>query len=201
MACNYAITAFDNVQYDCNVAFGGIKGVKVAGRERGATSDTVIEIEFNASDAFSNASETKTVSPDGTISVAQTLQIELPRLDKDKYEAIKSFKNPSMELKVYVLTKSGKMITYGNTYGCYLSNIDVASGASRGDKNRIQMTFTGDEASLAPITDAGETAYNALTAKPAPEGGEEGVEIQMVEPMAAPVGRRRIVKEIYEDEQ
>lgn len=156
MACTIDFSKLSDLTSACNVAFGGIKGVKVQGGTK------IISIEFNPSDAFSNASETKTVSMDGTVSVAQTLQLELPRFDEYKYERIKTFANPNMELKVYILTKSGSMITYGAEFGCYLQTVDVASGTGRQDKNRIQLTFTGDEASLAPI--GTEAEFNALVA-------------------------------------
>lgn len=160
MACTFTTSEIENLSYACNVAFGGIKAIKVEGGT--GESKKVINIEFNTSDGFTNANETKTVSPDGTISVAQTLQVELPKIEKDKLDAIKAINNPNMELKCHILTKSGVMVTYGDEYGCYVSTVDSASGTGRSDKNRIQITFTGDESKLAPVTDDGKTAFESI---------------------------------------
>lgn len=157
MPCTYPITDFSDIQYACNVAFGGIKKVDIEGTDAAGTK-TKVNIEFNPSDAFSNASEVKTVSADGTVSVAQTLQVEIPRISKEKYEAVDSFRNPNFELKVFITTKAGCIITYGAEYGCFLSLIDASSGSGRKDKNRIQLTFTGDESKLAPVEDSAAVA-------------------------------------------
>lgn len=157
MACEATLPS-SGLSYACNVAFGGIQGIKI----KGMSSTKVIEIEFNNKDGFSNYSEQKTVAQDGTIQCSQTLQIELPRLTKAKYNAIKKFSNPNMELIVYILTKSGKMITMGSDYGAYLQTSDFNSGTGRQDKNRIQLTFTADESSLARVSDSGKADYAAI---------------------------------------
>lgn len=197
MGCKYPITDFTDIQYACNTAFGGIVGIKLEGKGEGDAKSTIVQIEFNTSDAFSNASETKTVSPEGTVAVAQTLQVELPRLDAVKYKAIESFKNPNFELKVHILTKAGVMITYGAVYGCFLSTADVASGSGRQDKNRIQLTFTGDEAELAPVVDAGKAAFDALAITPAPSS--LNAEPMMAEQKEVAAPKKRRIIEIEED--
>lgn len=191
MACTDIYSTLQGVSYDCNVAFGGIVAVKIEGKDVADASKTVAEIEFNTADAFSNASETKTVSPDGSVSVAQTLQIEIPKLEAGKYGAIDKMKNPNFELKVYILTKAGKMITFGDEYGCYLSTIDVASGTGRQDKNRIQLTFTGDEAHLAPVSDTGVADFNAIKTTAQAAAGVDASEVAEETPKAR---TRRIIE-------
>lgn len=193
MACEYQITDFDNLQYACNTAFGGIKALKLEGKDPLDNSATIVEIEFNTSDAFSNANETKSVSADGSISVAQTVQVELPRLDKVKYDAVNKLKNPNFELKLHILTKAGVMLTYGAEYGCFMSVIDVASGTSRADKNRIQLTFTGDEEALAPVFDDGVAEFAKKVVTP-----NKTATLSMEE--VAPTPKKRRIIEVDEDE-
>lgn len=159
--CGVTIADMSDISYGCNVAFGGIAGVKVQPLSGG----DIIQLEFNPFDAVSNGNENKTSNPDGTVAVEQTLLLELPKLSDDKMKAIKAISNPNMEFKVFVLTKQGIMLTFGNKFGAYVKTVDIDTGAGRREKNRIQLTFTADEDELAPVADNGKVAFAALTVK------------------------------------
>lgn len=161
MACKLPISSFSDLSYDCNASFGGIKGIKISDKAK----TKVVEIEFNDKDGFSNFAESLAVAPEGTVTNTQTVSFEVPRLSKEKYEAIESFSDPNMELVVYILTKAGRMITAGLDFGAYVSLCNAASGTGRTDKNRVQVTLTADEESLSVIADNGEAAYAAIVVK------------------------------------
>lgn len=162
--CGLEYADISDISYGCNVAFGGIKGVKLKPLVDSG-NDNLVEFEFNPHDAVTNGSEQKTTNPDGTVQCTQTLTIELPKLSDDKMKAIKAISNPNMEFRVYVLTKSGVMLTFGNKFGATVQTVDIASGTGRRDKNRIQITFNADEDELAPIADNGDTEWGKLTPK------------------------------------
>lgn len=167
--CGLTYTDIKDISYGCNVAFGGVKGVKLKPLSDGGNTN-LVEFEFNPHDAVTNGSEQKTTNPDGTVQCTQTLVIELPKLSDDKMAAIKAISNPNMEFKVFVLTKSGVMLTLGNKFGATVSTIDITSGTGRRDKNRIQVTFSADEDELAPVADNGSSEWSSLTPK---SDGEE----------------------------
>lgn len=162
--CGISIADLKDISYGCNVAFGGVKGIKIQPLNDTANAN-IVEFQFNPHDAVTNGNEQKTTNPDGTVQCVQNLIVELPKLSKDKMDAIKAISNPNMEFRVYVLTKSGVMLTLGNKFGAYVQTIDIATGTGRRDKNRIQLTFTADEDELAPVADNGQVAYDALKIK------------------------------------
>lgn len=162
--CKFTSLDIDNIAYSCNVAFGGVAGIKLQPLAGGSA----IEIEFNPSDAVTTGSETKTLGADGTVGVEQSLIVEIPKITKERIKYIKGIASPNMEFKIFVLTKSGAMITLGNTFGAYVQTVDLSSGTGRKDKNRVQLTFMGDEVELAPVVDAGKVAYDAITVKADP---------------------------------
>lgn len=159
MACKKQFGDLSPISYDCNTAFGGIQGVKISDKLK----SRIVEIEFNNKDAFSNATEELTIAPEGTVGNTQTVQIEIPKLTKEHYEAIESFSDANMELIVYILTKAGRLVKFGEKFGAYVSVADADSGASRKEKNRIQITLTAEEDVLGDVVDDGATEYGNLT--------------------------------------
>lgn len=144
MPCIPDITKIANIQYDCNLAFGGLKSVEFRNGEK------VFEIEFNDRDGVTSYEETKTASPDGITSCIQVLTIEHPHtknLDK-----IAAFANPNMKFTVKAITKSGKVVNIGSSFGASLKTSTLNSGASRQEKSSIQLVFQAEEEAMSTIT-------------------------------------------------
>lgn len=165
MACSVTLAG---ITYDCtDLSVGGIKRVLVGNKStvlghisvtNGVvtvstsglkTAGHVKELEFNTKDAFSNFTDVKTVNADGTFSVVPTVQIEFPKMTPEKRAALETLSTPGAEYIVFVETAAGTYHMLGYNYGVYAGTIDGASGAARGDKNRYQVTLTGEENELA----------------------------------------------------
>jgi hypothetical protein len=56
---------------------------------------------------------------------------------------------PGAELVAFIETAAGTYHLVGADYGLYASTVDMSSGAARSEKNRIQLTLTGEENGLA----------------------------------------------------
>ena len=108
-----------------------------------------IEISFNNKDGFSVFSEVKTVSADGIVSTVPTIAIEFPVMNVAKRDALEQMAVGGAELVAFVQTAAGTHHLVGFEYGLYAGTVDGTSGASRSDKNRYQLTLTGEESSLA----------------------------------------------------
>ena len=180
MACN--ITLPSDITYSCDdVAIGGIIELHVANREdviavltkddaaRTISAGTalaagdVTEISFNNKDGFSVFSEVKTVSADGVVSCVPTVAVEVPKLTADKMTALNDLSKGGAELVAFVRTAAGTYHVCGLDYGLYGGTVDVNSGTGRAEKNRAQLTLTGDELGLSySITGADETAIKAI---------------------------------------
>jgi hypothetical protein len=113
-----------------------------------------VTLEFNRKDGFSNFTDVKTVNANGTFEVVPTIQVEFATMDSATRTALENIAHPGAELVAFVETAAGTRHMVGWQFGLYASSVDGASGASRGDKNRYQLTLTGSESYLAlqPVT-------------------------------------------------
>jgi len=111
-----------------------------------ADSD-VVEIEFNIKDGFSSFTDVKTIS-DGSVTCVPTITVEIPKMTATHRNALEELSNPSAELVAFVKTAAGTFHLVGYEYGLFASTVDMASGVNRGDKNRIQLTLTGEQQKL-----------------------------------------------------
>jgi hypothetical protein len=174
MGCPVDFTGL-SVSYACGeLASGGLKSVYLVDRadllENGGvtvsagalsiaanlstTPTVVLELGFNNKDGFSNFTDVKTVNADGTSSCVPTIQMEFLRMNSDKRNSLEAIAVPGAELVAFVETAAGTYHAVGYEFGLYASSVDGASGASRTDKNRYQLTLVGDENSLALTMDA-----------------------------------------------
>lgn len=112
------------------------------------TSDGIIKIEFNNKDGFSVFSEVKTVSADGVVSCVPTISVELPKMTPAKVQELNSISKGGAELVAMVETAAGTYHVVGLDYGLYAGTVDANSGTGRSEKNRFQLTLTGDELGL-----------------------------------------------------
>lgn len=182
MACTLVLP--DDITYSCNdVAIGGIielhisnRGAALAGTiltkvdaDRTITAGTpllpadVMQISFNNKDGFSVFSEVKTVSADGVVATVPTISVELPKMTTEKITALNDISKGGAELVAFVRTAAGTYHVVGLDYGLYAGTVDANSGTGRSEKNRFQLTLTGDEQGLSyGIEGANEAAIKAI---------------------------------------
>jgi len=126
-----------------------------------------IEIAFNNKDGFSVFSEVKTVSADGTVSCVPTISVELPKMTPAKVTELNKISKGGAELVALVETAAGTYHVVGLDYGLYAGTVDANSGTGRAEKNRFQLTLTGDEMGLAYTlpesgADGGKAEFTSL---------------------------------------
>jgi hypothetical protein len=131
------------------------------------TSDGIIRVDFNNKDGFSVFSEVKTVSADGVVSCVPTISVELPKMTPAKVEELNSISKGGAELVSMVETAAGTYHVVGLDYGLYAGTVDANSGTGRSEKNRFQLTITGDELGLGYFLaetsgDGGKDNFNTL---------------------------------------
>jgi|14_taG_2_1085336.scaffolds.fasta_scaffold33157_2 hypothetical protein len=130
-----------------------------------------IEIKFNNKDGFSVFSEVKTVSADGIVSTVPTISVELPKMTPAKTTSLNELSKGGAELVAFVETAAGTYHVVGMDYGLYVGTVDANSGTGRSEKNRFQLTMTGDELGLgmslqqtgtAPNNDGGKDTFDTV---------------------------------------
>lgn len=138
-------------------AVTGIPTVTVTPATTGLDSDgDVVEVQFNLKDGFSVFSEVKTVSADGVVNAVPTISIEIPKMSKDHRNALDNLAKPGAELVAFVETAAGTYHMVGWDYGLYAATVDGNSGTGRSEKNRYQITLTGEEDSLSYTIESAE---------------------------------------------
>ena len=171
MACN---TVLAGVTYSCDdLALGGLTKIYIGdkaalGTTVSVASDvvtiaptgsdliadgTAFALEFNIKDGFSAFTDVKTIA-DGSVSAVPTITVEIPKMSAAHRNALEDLANPNAEIVAFIETAAGTHHLVGFDYGLFASTIDGASGTSRSEKNRYQLTLTGEQSSLAyDITD------------------------------------------------
>ena len=112
------------------------------------TDGDVFELEFNIKDGFSAFTDVKTIA-DGSVSAVPTITVEIPKMSGTHRDVLEELANPNAEIVAFIETAAGTHHLVGFDYGLFVSTVDGASGAARGDKNRYQLTLTGEQSSLA----------------------------------------------------
>lgn len=176
MACTVTLA---DIIYSCDdLGVGGIVELHIANKlaaDAALTSDAddrivsaatavsgIVQLGFNLKDGFSVFSEVKTVNADGTTTTVPTISVELPKMDATKNTILNDIAKGGAELVAFVKTAAGTYHVSGLDYGLYASTVDGNSGTGRGEKNRFQLTLTGEENGLSySIT---ETLFNSATA-------------------------------------
>lgn len=179
MSCTITLTDID---YGCdNIGVGGIVELHVAdkanaltvfdnldadARTAAATSIAavtgLVHVEFNVKDGFSVFSEVKTNSADGISSTVPTISVEVPLMNAGNITAINQMSKAGAELVAFVKTAAGTYHIAGLDYGLYVSSVDGNSGTGRSEKNRYQLTLTGEENGLSYSVTEGD--FNTATA-------------------------------------
>jgi hypothetical protein len=173
MACTVTLA---DIAYSCDdLGIGGIVELHVSSKSAaesvvtanadtrvisavsGAASD-VVELSFNLKDGFSVFSEVKTVNADGTTTTVPTISVELPKMDASKTTALNQIAKGGAELVAWVKTAAGTYHVSGLDYGLYASSVDANSGTGRAEKNRFQLTLTGEENGLSYSIDSADFA-------------------------------------------
>jgi hypothetical protein len=164
MACTVSLSG---ITYDCtDLGIGGITRLSLVAKSAvdaaalGLNSETrvvatavqvagVVDYTFNLKDGFSAFNEVKTVNADGTSTTVPTITVEFPKMSAANITELNEVATPGAELVAFIETAAGTYHLVGADYGLYASTVDMSSGAARSEKNRIQLTLTGEENGLA----------------------------------------------------
>lgn len=139
------------------VAATGVVTVTPSGA--GLVTDGAVELfEFNIKDGFSVMTDVKTVNSDGTFTVVPTLSLEFPVMSATKRLELEKISSPLGRLIAFVETAAGTYHMLGYDFGLYFASVDGSTGTGRAEKNRWQMTLTGEENSLSYNLDAANWA-------------------------------------------
>ena len=76
----------------------------------------------------------------------------------DKITKLNDISKGGAELVAFVQTAAGTYHVCGLDYGLYAGTVDANSGTGRSEKNRFQLTLTGDEQGLSYRIGAAEFA-------------------------------------------
>ena len=120
------------------------------------TDGDIFNLDFNNKDGFSVFTDVKTVNADGTVSTVPTIAVEFPVMNAAKRDSLEQLAVGGAELVAFVATAAGTYHLVGFEYGLYAGTVDGTSGAARAEKNRFQLTLTGEEQSLAYAIPSGE---------------------------------------------
>lgn len=120
----------------------------ITGTVAAIAADDGIEVEFNNKDGFSFFGEVKTVNADGTTSTVPTISFETPKMTPEKVAALNQMAKGGSELVALVATAAKTYHLVGYDYGLYMNTVDGNSGTARAEKNRFQVTITGEEDGL-----------------------------------------------------
>lgn len=162
MSCTVTLA---DIIYSCDdLGVGGIVELHIANKlaaDAALTADAadraitaasavagIVNLGFNLKDGFSVFSEVKTVNADGTTSTVPTISVELPKMDATKITALNDIAKGGAELVAFVKTAAGTYHVSGLDYGLYAATVDGNSGTGRAEKNRFQLTLTGEENGL-----------------------------------------------------
>ena len=113
------------------------------------TAGTVHEIEFSNKDNFSQFTDSKTATADGITKAEPVINVELPRMDGAKREALNNLVAPLASLIAFVEDSSGSYWMVGYDYGLYGSEVKGNTGTGRDQKNTYQLKLMGEEDDLA----------------------------------------------------
>ena len=113
------------------------------------TDGDVVKVQFNLKDGFSVFTDVKTVTADGITTTVPTIAIEVPSMTPAHRDALDAIAQAGVELVAFVETAAGTKHLIGFDFGLYASTVDGTSGTGRAEKNRYQLTLTGEEGSLA----------------------------------------------------
>jgi len=185
MGCFVDFSSTNDVVYSCEeLSTGGLKTVLICDKSNldelgdftvangavtvnsatGLATDgvSVVSLGFNNKDGFSNFTDVKTVNADGSASAVPSIQLEFIRMSSALRNTLEDIARPGAELVAFVETAAGTYHMVGYDFGLYAGTVDGASGVARTDKNRYQLTLTGDENVLAYTMTQGD--FNKVNA-------------------------------------
>jgi len=143
------IADYDNIRTNDFVTVAGNTATITPATDDLLTDGDAFDLQFSNRDGFSAFTDVKTVNADGTFSVVPTLSLEFPVMTKAKRDELEAISAPLGRVIAFVETAAGTHHILGYDFGLYVSTVDGASGTGRAEKNRFQITLTGEEDSLA----------------------------------------------------
>ena len=157
MACNITLA---DIAYSCDdVAIGGIVKLYVANKaDLVATSGAFDQVTANGPVIDYDARTIVDGSAVDILPIAAIDGIEISFNNKDGFSIFSEVKTVSAD--GIVSTWGGTYHVVGMDYGLYVGTVDANSGTGRSEKNRFQLTMTGDELGLGMSLEQTGTAPN-----------------------------------------
>lgn len=106
------------------------------------------EIQFNKKDGVSYFGDVLTTELNGIQNTIPTIMVEIPLMSPANMSAISAM-SLSDDIVALVETAAGTWHMVGYDFGLRLGTADGNSGTGRTEKNRYQLTLTGEEGGLA----------------------------------------------------
>ena len=106
------------------------------------------EIQFNKKDGVSYFGDVLTTELNGIQNTIPTIMVEIPLMSPANMSAISAM-SLSDDIVALVETVAGTWHMVGYDFGLRLGTADGNSGTGRSEKNRYQLTLTGEEGGLA----------------------------------------------------
>lgn len=129
-------------------------------------ADTIVDLEFNPKDGYSNFTDVKSVDDSGVVSAIPNVMLEFPKMTVEKRNAIELLTASGSELALFIETAAGIRHAVGLDFGAWGSEANGQSGTGRSEKNTYTIKFEGEETNLSRLID--DAAWTQiLTAKKA----------------------------------
>lgn len=164
MGCTLNYQNMQGIVLSCNdKPTGGLKSLRfmmLADAPKAATAGkwTVSraktkQLIFNKKDEATNFNESTTSQANGSSSTIPTVSVQFNGITKATRDALEQLSNPLVRLVLIAETDDGAFWMLGRSFGMILSEVSSGTGASNGDFNGYNATFTGEETDLAvPVT-------------------------------------------------
>lgn len=163
MGCNLAYAQMQSVNITCNdKPIGGLKSLRylmlsdVEESEAGVFSVSKAKSKaliFNKKDGATNFTEVTTSQANGSQSTVPTVMTQFNGICKATRDVLEKLSNPLVKVAIVAETADGSFWLLGRKYGMVASEVTSGTGATNGDFNGYNVTFTGEENELAvPVT-------------------------------------------------
>lgn len=161
MACTLNYKGMQSIHLDCNdIPVGGLKSIRYAYHKDVVettpgkptiSASKLKEIRFNKKDGATNFTEVTTSQANGSQSTVPTLTVQLNGLNATTRQALDAISSPLVKLAIVAEDANGTLWVLGRKYGMVLTEVTAGTGASNGDFNGYNLTFTGEENELAAV--------------------------------------------------
>jgi len=179
MICDPTEIINDDLTLTCDdVPVGGIKSIYI-GRfkeitlTKGTDADeglitaftadpgTVVEIQFNDKDSFTQYTEELVAEDSGNRTNNCSLVAQFPSMNLDKRQALGKLAIPNQDYIVFLEYASGERIAVGTDFGMRVGGVNSATGAAKSDVNNYDLNLVGEERNLAFYIES-DSVWNSI---------------------------------------